>query len=342
MRADPLHSEIAKWRREAERTILRLPTGVGAKALDDGCRYILRGGGKRIRAVLVLLACRAVGGASRRALPAAAAVEVMHNFTLVHDDVIDRAPTRRGRPTVHTKWDVNTAILVGDVLLGDAYLSLAAVRGADHQRLCMLFTRGLLEVCDGQAYDIAFEQRDDVTVRQYFSMIEKKTGALIAAATELGGVIGGGTKRQTDALRRFGLRLGRAFQVQDDLLDISADPDAFGKTIGGDVLEGKRTYLLLRAVEKTTGDDRAMVDRVLRRQGADGLWRDAGGQVTPEGRAVVTAMARLYEHHGILDDARALVRRNTRDALEALDALPASPARRALAVLADDLTTRLA
>jgi geranylgeranyl diphosphate synthase type II len=314
---------------------------VDAKAVDDGCRYILSGGGKRIRAVLVLLACRAVGGPVRRALPAAVAVEVMHNFTLVHDDVIDRAPTRRGRPTVHMKWDVNTAILVGDVLLGDAYMSLASVRGADHQRLFTIFTRGLLEVCNGQAYDIAFEQRDNVTVRQYFSMIEKKTGTLIATATELGGVIGGGSKRQTDALRRFGLRLGRAFQLQDDLLDITADPEAFGKTIGGDILEGKRTYLLLSAAEKTTGHDRAMVDRVLRREGADGRWRDAAGQITQQGQDIVAAMAGLYERHRITNDARTLVRRNTRDALEALGMLPDSPARRALAVLANDLTTRL-
>jgi geranylgeranyl diphosphate synthase, type II len=341
MTAHSLRIDIDRHRKEAHRTIRNLPTGVGAKALDEGCRYVLDGGGKRIRAVLVLLACRAVGGRAAKALPAAAAVEVMHNFTLVHDDVMDHAPTRRGRPTVHTRWDVNTAILVGDVLMGDAFMSLAAVRGSDHRRLFALFTQALLDVCDGQAYDIAFEHRNDVTVRQYFSMIEKKTGALIATSAELGGVIGGGTRRQTDALRRFGLCLGRAFQVQDDMLDIIADPDAFGKTTGGDVLEGKRTYLLLRAAEKASGADRALVERVLRKEGSGLAWREASGAVTPEGRAVVSAMAALYERHGILDDARRLVRRSTRDALAALAVLPDSPARAALAVLADDLTTRL-
>jgi geranylgeranyl diphosphate synthase, type II len=337
----PLRIDIEHHRKQAHLAIRRLPSGVGAKALDEGCRYILDGGGKRIRAVLALLACRAVGGRAARALPAAAAVEVMHNFTLVHDDVMDHAPTRRGRPTVHTKWDVNNAILVGDVLMGDAYMSLATVPKGDYRRLFTIFTRALLDVCDGQAYDIAFENRNDVSVRQYFSMIEKKTGALIATAAELGGIIGGGTKRQTDALRRFGLSLGRAFQVQDDLLDIIADPDAFGKTTGGDVLEGKRTYLLLRAAEKTRGDDRALVERVLRKEGSGGAWRDAAGKVTPDGESVVAAMAALYERHGILDDARKLVQRNTRDALTALAVLPDSPARRALTVLADDLTTRL-
>jgi geranylgeranyl diphosphate synthase type II len=332
---------LEKHRKEAEHTIRTLSPGVSARSLEEGCRFVLTGGGKRIRALLVLLACRAVGGRARQALPAAAAIEVMHNFTLVHDDVIDRAPTRRGRPTVHTRWDINTAILVGDVLLADAYRSLAEVRGADHRRLFDVFTRGLLEVCDGQAFDIAFERQPDVTVRQYFSMIERKTGSLIATATELGGIIGGGSRRQTDALRRFGLRLGRAFQIQDDLLDVVADPESFGKTPGGDILEGKKTYLLLRAAATTAGSDRALVDRILRREGSTEAWRDADGHVTPEGRRVVVEMAELYDRQGILDDARRLVERNTNEALAALELLPSSGARAALSVLADDLTTRL-
>ena len=216
--------------------------------LREGCRYVLAAGGKRVRSVLVLLAAEAVGGSARAAADAGAAVELLHNFTLVHDDVMDHADTRRGRPTVHRRWDLNTALLVGDVLLGLGYDRLLRTRSPRIASILRVYTEGLLEVCEGQALDLEFERRDDVRPGEYFRMIEMKTARLIAMSAELGGLIGGGTAREVAALRTFGFRLGRAFQLQDDLLDVVAEEEAFGKVIGGDILEGKKTYLFTIAL----------------------------------------------------------------------------------------------
>jgi geranylgeranyl diphosphate synthase type II len=274
---------------------------------------VLEGGGKRIRSTLVMLACEAVGGRPRAALDAGAAVEIMHNFTLVHDDVMDHAATRRGKPTVHERWDLNTALLVGDVLLGIAYRTLLRTRTRNMETVATLFTSGVVEVCEGQALDLEFEKRLDVTVAEYFRMIEKKTGRLITLAAELGAVIGGARPRQRAALRRFGHHLGRAFQMQDDLLDVIAEEDELGKAIGGDIAEGKRTFLLLTAAERATGADRELLLRVLR-HGARG----------PDGpdTATIAAVRDVYDRTGALHDARKLVERNTRSALRALAALP--------------------
>jgi geranylgeranyl diphosphate synthase, type II len=277
--------------------------------LTDACRYVLNGGGKRIRGGIVLLACEAAGRPARRALDAAVAVEVMHNFTLVHDDIMDHARTRRGRPSVHARWNVNTALLVGDVLLGQSYESL--LRSPPSPRITALLTRALLEVCEGQALDLEFETRDDVTSREYFRMIEKKTARLISLSAELGAVIGGGSLRTIAALRSYGLHLGRAFQIQDDLLDVVADERRFGKVIGGDILERKKTFLLLTALQRMRDTDRRALMRLLsapRRRGADG-------------RRIVRAVTALYTRYGVLDAARQRIRRESRRAAAALDEL---------------------
>jgi geranylgeranyl diphosphate synthase type II len=297
-------------------------------------------GGKRIRPMLVLLSCEAAGGRAALADDAAVAIEMMHNFTLVHDDIMDNADARRGRPTVHTTLGVNTALLVGDVLLGSAYASLRRTPGERGSELAAIFTRGLLDVCEGQALDLEFEQRTDVTIREYFRMIGKKTASLIATATELGGVTGGATARQREALRRFGLSLGRAFQVQDDLLDVVADPRDFGKTTGGDILEGKRTYLLITAASRATGDDLALMTRLLAREGSRTAWKSPDGQVTAAGRAIVEAATDVYRRCGVLDEARRVVQRSTADALRNLSRLRPSRARDDLRQLAQDLVTR--
>jgi len=340
MTTDASLQRITLLRARADRKIAGLAFAGSARHLRDGCRYVMRGGGKRIRPTLVLLSCEAVGGGAAAALDAAVAVEMMHNFTLVHDDIMDNADARRGRPTVHKKWNPSTALLVGDVLLGEAYRILGRTRSGRLPALFQIFTRGLLHVCEGQALDLEFETRTDVSVREYFRMIEKKTGSLIAAATELGGVIGGGTTRQRAALRQFGLALGRAFQVQDDLLDVVADPRNFGKTTGGDILEGKKTYLLLTAATRVTGRDRALIARLLAGGGFRAGWKTAGGRVTEAGRIMVDAATGAYRRHGVLDDARRVVRRATAEALGSLRRLPASPAREALRRLAEDLVTR--
>lgn len=331
---------IALLRTRTNRRIAGLAFAGSARDLRDGCRYVMRGGGKRIRSTLVILSCEAVGGAAAQALDAAVAVEMMHNFTLVHDDIMDNADARRGRPTVHKKWNTSTALLVGDVLLGEAYRTLDRTHRGGLRTLFNIFTRGLLHVCEGQALDLEFETRRNVTVREYFRMIEKKTGSLIATATEIGGVAGGGTPRQRAALRRFGLALGRAFQVQDDLLDVVADPRNFGKTTGGDILEGKKTYLLLTAATRVTGRDRTLITHLLARKGTHGAWKTAGGRVTRAGRRVVNNVTDIYRRYGVLDDARQAVRRATAEALRNLSRLPASTAREDLRRLAEDLVTR--
>ena len=327
-------------RRRTDRRLLLVRPAPGAPRLREGCRYVLAGGGKRVRSVLLVLSCEAVGGTVAGALHAAAAIEILHNFTLVHDDIMDNADARRGRPTVHRKWGVNDALLVGDVLLGAAYEALLRTKGSAHGRLAAVLTRGLLDVCEGQSLDLEFEARTDVSVKEYFRMTGMKTGALIATAAELGGLVGGGTRSQITALRRFGLLLGKAFQVQDDLLDVVGDPNDFGKTIGGDILEGKKTYLLLRAAERARGEDRTLIRRVLRKEGSRGAWKTAEGGVTRRGQAVVAAVKELYIRSGVIDEARVVVERTTDEALLELGRLPESNARAMLRWLAGELVHR--
>ncbi len=340
MTHDAFRRRYESIRRRTDRRLLRVRPAPGAPHLRDGCRYVLDGGGKRVRSALLILSSEAVGGAAADALSAAAAVEILHNFTLVHDDVMDNADARRGRPTVHRKWSVNDALLVGDELLGAAYEALLETPGSAHRRLAGVLTQGLLDVCEGQALDLEFEGRTDVSVKEYFRMIGKKTGSLIATATELGGLVGGGTRSAVAALRRFGLRLGSAFQVQDDLLDVVGDSRDFGKTIGGDILEGKKTYLLLRAAERAEGDDRRLVGRVLRKEGSRGEWKTDDGAVTPEGRAIVERVKDVYVRCGVAEEARRVVQRTTREALSELGRLPRTSAREMLRWLAEELVHR--
>jgi len=327
-------------RRRTDLRLHRIRPAPGAARLREGCRYVLDGGGKRVRSVLLVLSCEAVGGRAARALGAAAAVELMHNFTLVHDDIMDNADARRGRPTVHKKWTVNDALLVGDVLLGASYQALLETKSSAHRDLGGVLTKGLLDVCEGQALDLEFEGRTDVSVKEYFRMIGKKTGALIATATELGGMVGGGTYPQVAALRRFGLLLGRAFQVQDDILDVVGDARGFGKTIGGDILEGKKTYLLLRAAERAEGDDLRLLGRILLKEGSSSAWKTGEGAITSSGLAVVSAVKDVYERCGVLREAGRVVERTTRDALLELRRLPRSSAREMLGWLAQELVHR--
>jgi geranylgeranyl diphosphate synthase, type II len=331
---------IDAHRARVERRLAKLPLGASACDLELGCRYVLRGGGKRIRSTIVLLACEAVGGRAARALDAAVAVEVMHNFTLVHDDIMDNADARRGRPTVHTRWNLNTALLVGDVLLGAAYASLLRSAGDNHRAMGEVFTRGLLEVCDGQGLDMEFESRERVTTADYFRMIDRKTGALLATAAEIGGIAGNASPARCAALHAFGLRLGRAFQLQDDLLDVVADPDDFGKTVGGDILEGKKTFLLLEAARRAAGTDRDLIINVMRRDGPRAGWKNSDGSVTPDGAAAVAEVAALYQRTGVIDETRRRVRRATGEALEHLRRVPDNAPRQALAWLAGALITR--
>ncbi|MDQ1266587.1 MAG: hypothetical protein QG635_1739 [Bacteroidota bacterium] len=277
--------------------------------LYEPFKYIMTGGGKRIRPVLSMICSGAVGGDPYSALDAAAAVEILHNFTLVHDDIMDKSPLRRGRETVHTKWNEPAAIITGDAMVGAAYRLLESYenhpRSADILRT---FSTGLVEVCEGQAYDMAFGDMMDVDIPDYIMMVEKKTAKLIETAVLVGAYSGGCTDECADSLRKFAISLGIAFQIQDDMLDLTAEQLKLGKKIGQDILEGKKTYLILRAKEKAVKDeDVALINRFFIESGL------------PE--ESVPEIRDLFERLGIIEDAQQKVDEYIADASNAIAAL---------------------
>ncbi|OOG63841.1 polyprenyl synthetase family protein [Flavobacterium sp. A45] len=219
------------------------------KNLYEPIDYILRLGGKRMRPVLTLMASEVFEADYKKALPAAMAVEVFHNFSLVHDDIMDDAPLRRGEQTVHEKWNINTGILSGDAMLILAYQYFEQYEPAVFRDLAKLFSKTALEVCEGQQWDVDFETRANVTIPEYLKMIEYKTAVLVAAAMKMGAIIADTTAENANLIYDFGLNLGLAFQLQDDYLDAFGDPETFGKQVGGDIIENKKTYLYLKAIE---------------------------------------------------------------------------------------------
>lgn len=219
------------------------------KNLYEPVSYILELGGKRIRPVLTLMSTAIFNGDPIKALPAATAVEIFHNFSLVHDDIMDDAPLRRGKPTVHEKWDINTGILSGDAMLILAYQYFENYKPEIFQKLAKLFSKTALEVCEGQQYDIDFETRDDVTIPEYLKMIEYKTAVLLGAAMKMGAIVAETSEENSSLIYDFGLNLGIAFQLQDDYLDAFGNPETFGKQVGGDIIENKKTFLFLKAME---------------------------------------------------------------------------------------------
>ncbi len=225
------------------------------KNLYKPINYILDLGGKRLRPVLTLMACDLFDTSYTKALDAALAIEIFHNFSLVHDDIMDDAPLRRGEETVHEKWDVNTAILSGDAMLILAYQLFENYDGAIFKKLAQLFSKTAIEVCEGQQYDVDFETRDDVTISEYMKMIEYKTAVLVGAALKMGAIVAGASEQCQDAIYNYGRDLGLAFQLQDDYLDAFGDPETFGKQLGGDIIENKKTFLYLTAVANSSKND---------------------------------------------------------------------------------------
>jgi len=225
------------------------------KNLYEPIFYILNLGGKRIRPLLALMSCNVFGGKVTDALDAALAIEMFHNFSLIHDDIMDAAPLRRGKTTVHKKWSVNTGILSGDALLVWAKQLLESYEGHTYKRLNTLFTKTALEVCEGQQYDFDFESTFNVNVDEYIKMITQKTAVLLAASLKFGAIIAGANKKDSDFIYAYGLNLGIAFQLQDDYLDVFGDED-FGKQKAGDIIENKKTFLFLKTLELANENDR--------------------------------------------------------------------------------------
>jgi len=228
--------------------------------LTESIHYLMAIGGKRMRPVLTLMGCEALGGKVADALNAALAVEVFHNFTLMHDDIMDQAPLRRGQPTVHTRWNTNTAILSGDAMLIMAYRLLENYPPDQLSHMLRLFNETAFGVCAGQQLDMDFEKRNDVHVDEYIGMIRLKTAVLLGCALDLGACVAGAGPNEMHHLRMFGEQLGISFQLRDDYLDAFGDPAQFGKQVGGDILADKKTYLRIRAYELATPAQRSELD----------------------------------------------------------------------------------
>ena len=296
------------------------------KGLYEPIAYTLASGGKRLRPTLAMTAAEIFGGKEEDVLPAALALEVFHNFTLLHDDVMDRALVRRGRETVHVKWNDNTAILSGDQMLIEAYKLLEGVPADKLGKVLCWFNEMATGICEGQQYDVDFEHASQVSLSDYLMMIEKKTAVLLANALRTGGYIAGADEAEQEALYEYGRHIGLAFQIQDDLLDVYGDPKTFGKAIGGDICCNKKTYLLLTALETAPAEDKAeLLEWLL---------------VSDRDQEKIAAVTALYTRLGVREACEVEMEQHTAQALLQLDSLPQNKATDALRVLAEKLVTR--
>ncbi len=294
--------------------------------LRDHIAYVLSMGGKRIRPLLTIFASEAVGELNDDVLKGAVAIEILHNFTLVHDDIMDNADTRRGKTTVHVNSGTNIAILVGDLMMALAYDCLEKCAREHLREGLRIFNEGVKQVCDGQALDENLSKRDGASMASYVEMISKKTGALLMAAGKLGGLLGGGTIEEIDLLGDFGLNIGIAFQILDDMLDLEGDAERFGKPRGLDIIEKKKNFLFLKAQE--------LMDE--RRFGIV----NAAYKKSPVTAVDVVAVHDTYRDCGVFDAAREEVAAYTARALSGLKTLMDSEGKEALVELANSLVQR--
>ena len=286
------------------------------ESLYEPIRYVLSLGGKRIRPVLMLMSYNLYKDDADTILPTACGLETYHNYTLLHDDLMDNADMRRGHATVHKKWDANTAILSGDSMLVLSYQRIAQCAPQYLPQILDLFTTTALEIGEGQQYDMEFETRDDVCEAEYIEMIRLKTSVLLACAMKMGAIQAGASPADQDALYRYGESLGLAFQLQDDYLDVYGDPSVFGKNIGGDITSNKKTFMLINALLRAEGQDKAELEAWIARKDFDRQEK-------------VDAVTHLYTKLGIDRLARERIEYYTREALSCLDAVDTPDARKA-------------
>lgn len=279
------------------------------KGLYEPIAYILELGGKRLRPCLVLAACEACKNSYAEAQQAALAVELFHNFTLIHDDIMDEAPLRRGKATVHSKWNLNTGILSGDAMLILAYQQFASYNPELQADLMALFSKTALEVCEGQEFDVAFEQLPAVSESAYLKMIQFKTAVLVAAALKMGALIGAADSESAELFYDFGLALGTAFQIQDDYLDAFGDPETFGKQVGGDILENKKTFLVVKLQELGSIEQCQALDH----------WFGANAHASSEEK--VAEVKQLFTESGAAEATREAVQAYTKESQRILGSL---------------------
>ena len=315
-----INHEILKldWKRE--------PYG-----LYEPIEYTLAAGGKRVRPQLAMIASQLFGGKDEEVLPAALALEVFHNFTLLHDDVMDKADVRRGRPTVHVKWNENTAILSGDQMLIEAYKLLSGVPADKLPKVLQLFNKMATEICEGQQYDVDFENQEHVTIDEYLKMIRLKTSVLLANALQTGAYIAGADEQAQEALYQFGINIGLAFQIQDDILDVWGDPKTFGKAVGGDISCNKKTFVYLEAIRRLGNEAISLEARELKH------WYS---QVLEDNTEKIAAVKEIFERLGVRAACEKVVEDYTQKALDILDKLPQNQATEQLLKLADKLNNR--
>lgn len=296
--------------------------------LFDPARYLLSLGGKRLRPLLTLMATDLFGKEVDDALNPALAVEIFHNFTLLHDDLMDNADLRRGHPTVHTQWGANSAVLSGDAMVIEAYRYIVKVPAALRSEILELFSDTAMDICKGQQYDMDFEQRWDVSESEYLEMIRLKTAVLIACALKIGAIIAHASPQEADALYQYGINLGIAFQLKDDLLDVYGDPVVFGKKIGGDILCNKKTYLLIKALKHAVGPQKEELKK----------WLSATDYIPDE---KIGAVKRIYDDLDLRFITEKLIERYYLASLDRLSAIPVSNDRaRELITLSENLMYR--
>lgn len=298
------------------------------ESLYESSEYLIKAGGKKFRPALTLLSCQAVGGKPEKALKAAAAIELTHTFSLIHDDIMDNDDTRRGKPAVHKVWGEPLAILAGDSLFAKSFelLSQSAEDNIAYERVVdalQVLTNSCINICEGQALDMAFEDTFNVTKDEYMNMIYKKTGDLITASTTIGAIMGGASSNEIQALRTYGKQIGLAFQIQDDYIDLTGD-ESLGKPVGSDLVEGKKTLMVVYALEKANKEDH---DRLVE------LLEANDESIIPEAMEIL-------EKYGAINYARSKAYDCVIESKQALSILPDSDAKDALFKLADFVFTR--
>lgn len=308
-----------------EREIGQLEFDCPPKSLYEPITYILSLGGKRIRPALVLMAYNLYREDVEKAIRPAIGLEVFHNFTLLHDDLMDQADKRRNKPTVHKVWNANTAILSGDAMLIAAYQLIGETAPEHLKEVLDLFTRTALEICGGQQYDMEFESRMDVSEEEYLEMIRLKTAVLLACSLKTGAILAGASREDAENLYRFGINVGLAFQLQDDLLDVYGDTRTFGKNIGGDILCNKKTFLLINALRRAEGEQKAQLEHWIARKDFDAAEK-------------IAAVTNIYNVLGLKELSEAKMQTYYAEGMKNLAALSVSEER--LAVL-KEVTSRL-
>ncbi len=309
-----------------EKRIEKVFLNLTPDSLYQPAAYIANSGGKRLRSFLVQVSSAAVGGKFKDVYNSSVAIELFHNFTLVHDDIMDNADKRRGLPTLHVKYDLSTAVLAGDGLIAVAYKYLLKDCDGNNIDVVKDFTSAMIEVCEGQSLDKDLEVAKKFTVDDYLEMINKKTAALLRASCEIGAKLGGGSKTEIKALAKYADNLGMAFQLQDDLLDVLGNEEKFGKKTGGDLVEGKKTFLLITALERAKGKNKTALKKLIKNNGIN--------------RNEIKTYSAIFEELGVFDETKKEIKKFSEKAIKALKPLDDSEAKEMLYWLVSELLER--